>query len=105
MIKQETPEQAVARELREEIGVQAKTIQFLNTLWVVSGYSTQQVHIFYAEDFEKSVQHLDTSESDLVVKKYTHEEVIELIKQGGIKNSPTISAFGLYLLYKRLPLI
>ena len=97
----ETPLQEAERELREEVGVEAKNLRWLNTLWVTSGYSTQHTHIFLAEDFYKSKQKLDDTEGDLTIKTFTLEEITELIKTGRIKNSPTLAALSIYLLYAK----
>lgn len=92
----ETPLQAAKRELREEIGMRAKDLTFLNTIWIVSGYSTQKLHIFLAEDLIQSKQELDDTESDMEIKKFTLNEIENLVKHGVIKNSPTIATLGIY---------
>lgn len=92
----ETPLQAAKRELKEEIGAQAKKLKFLNTIWIVSGYSTQKLHIFLAENLIHAEQKLDDTEGDLEIKKFTVKEIERLIKTGIIKNSPTIAALGIY---------
>jgi ADP-ribose pyrophosphatase len=95
--KGETPVQAAKRELHEEVGVTAEIMKYIGAVWVSAGYSTQQVHVFSAQGLGQSVQHLDATESDLRVKKYTREEMVALIREGKIKNSPTLSALTLYL--------
>ncbi len=97
----ESPLQAAKRELKEEIGVQAKNIKLLNTIWVVSGYSTQKLHIFLAENLTHAAQKLDDTEGDLKIKKFTIEEIERLIKTGIIKNSPTIATFAMYTIFLR----
>jgi len=97
----ESPLQAAKREIKEEIGARAKNLTFLNTIWIVSGYSTQKLHIFLAENLSHAKQKLDDTEGDMEVKKFTLEEIEKLIKKGVIKNSPTMAALGMYnILYK-----
>ena len=97
----ETPLQAAKRELQEEVGARAKHLTFLNTMWIVSGYSTQKVHIFLADSLTHTKQKLDVTESDLKVKKFTLKELEKMITTGIIKNGPTIAALGIYNMLHR----
>ena len=70
----------------------------LGIIYIASGYSTQNEHIFVANGLDKITQSLDTTEGDLEVKKYSLEDLKKLLKTGKITNSATVSAFCLYLL-------
>jgi ADP-ribose pyrophosphatase len=46
--KGEAPEDCIRRELMEEVGVEASTLEPIASVFASPGYSTEQVHIFYA---------------------------------------------------------
>ncbi|MBC7446660.1 MAG: NUDIX hydrolase [Hymenobacteraceae bacterium] len=50
----ETPEAALRRELREEIGGEAGELTPIATFYTSPGFSTEQIHLFYAEFTERS---------------------------------------------------
>lgn len=52
----ETPEQSVHRELLEETGYTAGSIQKIYTYAPAIGYSTEMIHMFFATDLEKSLK-------------------------------------------------
>ena len=75
----ETPEQAVARELEEETGYQAKEIIKLSSYTPALGYSTEIIHIFLARGLLRSNTQIDPDEISQVVYK-TKDDVWNIIK-------------------------
>ena len=98
--KREDLETAARRELKEEAGLSADRLQYLGKLWLGCGHHTQSYHIYVADKCEQVKQRLEGSESDMVVEGFTLEEFEEMIRSGEIKDGPTVSAYGLYLLNK-----
>ena len=45
----ETPEAAVRRELREELGAEVGALTPIATFYTTPGFCTEQIHLFYAE--------------------------------------------------------
>lgn len=79
------------REVEEEIGYKASSLEFLMTIYPAVGFSTEKIDIFVAKGLVKTAQNLDEDEF-VEVKKMSLEEVIDLIKQGVITDSKTICA-------------
>lgn len=96
-IEQENPTQeqiknAANRELQEEIGVKARSLEKLITVYP-SNYMTMLSHIYFATGLEKSKLPGDKHEY-LEVKKLPIQEAYELITNTQIPNSQTMIAFA-----------
>lgn len=46
--RDETPEACIRREMLEEIGIRAPTLEPVATAYASPGYSTERIHVFYA---------------------------------------------------------
>jgi ADP-ribose pyrophosphatase len=84
------------RELREETGYQAKSMEEIFRFYPTPGYSTETIYIFKAEKLEYVGRELDEGEYIEVVPK-SREELKELYKKGAIKDSKTLIAVMHYL--------
>ena len=88
--KGEDPLVAARRELEEETGYTAKTIHPLISYYPSVGYSTEQINCYVADDIiYLGTQRLDDGEKIKVVKVDFHD-VLDMIKNGEIKDSKTI---------------
>lgn len=96
--KNEKPESAAKRELREELGLIAKNLVHLGDIYPSVGYTNEIIHLYFVKEFEKEHQNLDNDEF-INVKKINVKEFDLLIKNNKIKDAKTISA---YLMYKNL---
>ena len=96
----EDPGLAAARELKEETGFVAGHIEKLLSLYTTVAFSNEKIHIYKATDLTKDRQHLDEDEF-VNVESYTLDELLEMIKDGTIQDSKTISAILLYAQYER----
>lgn len=83
------------KELEEETGLRSKKIKKVATFFISTGHHTQICNVFLAIDLIKGQQKLDDSEEDMKVKKVTIREFEKMIKNGKIKDGPTLAAFGL----------
>jgi ADP-ribose pyrophosphatase len=92
----EEPIQTARRELEEETGLIAKNIEHMISLYPSTGYTSEQVHIFLARDFEQGHVQLDATEQILDVIKVPVEECIERVKNGKLENATQIIAILLY---------
>jgi len=99
LMENETPEEAVRRELQEETGIIDPTLTHLGFLWLSTGQMSQGYTVFLAENFERKAQQLEDSEKDLQVISITAAELKEQISENKIKDSTTVAAFSLYLLH------
>ena len=85
----EDPEKAALRELAEETGYRAGTIQHLVTYTPTCGYSNEYLHVYFCKDLTPGETNLDDNE-DIDVVEYTPDELIDLIMSQKIIDSKTI---------------
>ncbi|MGI6709895.1 MAG: NUDIX hydrolase [Bacilli bacterium] len=97
--KNEKPLDCILRELIEEVGVKAKTINFLGEYYPSPGISNEKIYIFYTDDFETTKNNLDENEF-LDVELIKISEVIEMIDSGKIKDMKTVVAVLKYITLK-----
>ena len=84
-------EEGVLRELEEETGKKAETLEFLCEMYPTVGYCTEKIQLFIATDLTEGQQKLDADEF-LEIEKYTPEEAVDMIYKGQIKDGKTIAA-------------
>ena len=95
----EEPEEGVLRELEEETGKKAETLEFLCEMYPTVGYCTEKIQLFIATDMTEGQQKLDADEF-LEIEKYTPEEAVEMIYKGEIKDGKTIAAIFAWMARK-----
>lgn len=97
----ETGEETARRELEEETGYHANTLEELGLFYPSVGYTDEAIHLFLAKDLVKTKQHLDPGE-ELEYYFVSFEHLCEMIKNGEIPDGKTVAAVGYYLLkYKK----
>ncbi len=95
----EAPVLCAKRELTEETGYAADSLEKLGEIVTVPGYSDERIHIFLATDLKKDIQKLDEDEIIEVIH-VPFDKVIEMIRGGHIQDSKTIS--GVFLASHKL---
>lgn len=85
----EEPEKAALRELAEETGYRAGTIEHIVTYTPTCGYSNEYLHVFVCKDLTPGETNLDDTE-DIDVVEYTADELIDLIMSKQIIDSKTL---------------
>jgi 8-oxo-dGTP pyrophosphatase MutT (NUDIX family) len=96
----EHPEELARGELREEIGMEAAEMTYLGTLWIAYGFAKQRQHVFLATGLTATEKEPDPEEHDLVARSMPVEEFEAMMLNGTIRDNCTLSAWGLYLLWK-----
>jgi 8-oxo-dGTP pyrophosphatase MutT (NUDIX family) len=96
----DNPEELARGELREEIGMDAAEMTHLGTLWIAYGFTRQKQHVFLATGLTPTEKDPDAEEHDLVVWSVTVAEFEQMMLDGTIRDNCTLSAWGLYLLWK-----
>ncbi len=86
----ETPLEAARRELREEIGYEAKTITPLGKVYSSPAVMSEALYLFTASDLHYVGQDLDEDE-DINVRTMTLDEIKEAIKNETINDAKTLS--------------
>ncbi|MFH1508700.1 MAG: NUDIX hydrolase [bacterium] len=95
------PQEQVKIELQEETGLITKKIKKLGFLWLSNGHSTQGFYIYLIHCKKKGKTNFEGTEADMKIKKYSKKKLEKMLADGTIKDSPTVAAYGLYLLKKK----
>jgi 8-oxo-dGTP pyrophosphatase MutT (NUDIX family) len=96
----EDPEDLARGELREEMGLDAAEMTKLGTLWIAYGFLRQRQHVYLASGLTEVEKEPDPEEHDLVVRSVPVAEFEQMMLDGVIRDNCTLSAWGLYLLWK-----
>lgn len=92
----ETPEQAARRELLEETGYSAESIERMIESYSSPGCHDEKIHIYKATGLKKHADlHLDQDEL-LTAHERPFQEVLEEVKNGVLKDGKTIIGVLLY---------
>lgn len=87
----EDPAVCAARELEEETGYRAGTLERLTTILTTPGFTNERIHLFVARDLQAAEQRLDADEV-LNVVTMTLNEAIEKYLSGEIIDAKSICA-------------
>jgi len=88
----ENPLECAKRELEEETGYKARNWEYMGYIYTTPGFSNEKIHLYVAENLEKTVQSTDEDEFIEVIR-LPESEILEMISQGKIVDSKTICAF------------
>lgn len=88
--KGDTPLESAKKELKEEVGLTAKTWKQIGTFYV-SANMNAIVHIFYATDLTEGIQNLDDDENIKVIK-IPFKEALLRIETGEICVSSNVAS-------------
>lgn len=96
----EHPEELARGELREELGLEAQEMTLLGTLWIAYGFARQKQYVFLATGLSEAEKDPDPEEHDLVMRTASIEEFEQMMLDGHIRDVCTVSAWGMYLMWK-----
>lgn len=87
----ENPENTAIRELEEEGGILAKTVELMYKIYPSTAYTEEVIYIYRAKDVTKTYKHLDDDEflDTVWIDKQTLKE---MIKNGEINDAKTLVA-------------
>jgi ADP-ribose pyrophosphatase len=94
------PEELARGELREEIGMNAARMIPLGTTWIAYGYARQLQHVYLATGLTPTERDPDAEEHDMIVRPVPVAEFEQMMLTGVIRDTCTIAAWGLYLMWK-----
>jgi 8-oxo-dGDP phosphatase len=95
------PAELAARELREETGLRARSMEWLGLLDVAPGMSSQRGQVFLATDLTEGDHEREHEEQDMHCAWFSRSELERMIRDGEITDAQTIAAYGLLLLWER----
>lgn len=87
----EEPSLCAAREVREETGMASGKLTHLGSVYLAPGYSSENNHIFLAENLTESPLDMDDDEF-LQAQKIPAEKAYEMAESGQIQDSKTLAA-------------
>ena len=88
---EEDPRDCARRELLEEVGVTAGSLEPLITIWTTPGFSDERIHLFWASDLRAGAHAREQDEFIEVVPKPL-SETLAAIRSGEICDAKTVSA-------------
>jgi ADP-ribose pyrophosphatase len=97
------PEELARGELKEELGLHAAQMVYLGAMWIAYGYSNQKQHVFLATGLTVTEKDPDPEEHDLVAHSISIAEFEKMMLDGTIQDCCTLSAWGLYQMWRRNP--
>lgn len=97
--KNEDPMEAALRELEEETGYRALNVRYLTNIYPTCGYSDEKIYLYLVDDVVEAKTNLDADEF-IETNWFDLNEVLEMIRNGLIRDAKTICAINLYLLNK-----
>ena len=87
----EDPAMSAMRELQEEIGMGARSLDKIGGFWLAPGYSTEYMHVFIARDLFESRLPGDDDES-IQIEKMNLDAALKLAEKGEFEDSKTLIA-------------
>ncbi len=87
----ETPEEGARRELEEEVGLRAASLEPLLVFWTTPGFCDEVMHLFRATDLEAVPARPEADES-IEQATFTLSEAMEMIGRGEIREGKTLVA-------------
>ena len=87
----ETPEEGARRELEEEVGLRAGSLEPLLVFWTTPGFCDEVMHLFRATDLEPVPPRPEADEK-IEPATFTLEEAMEMVERGEIREGKTLVA-------------
>ncbi|MBR1598668.1 MAG: NUDIX hydrolase [Lachnospiraceae bacterium] len=87
--------ECATRELEEETGYKAGSMEYLLTVNTTVAFCNERVDVYLATDLEKTAQHLDPEE-EINVEEWDIEDLKKLIYEGKMTDGKTIAGIMTY---------
>ena len=84
----EAPELCARRELQEETGCTAGTLQHMHTMYTTPGFTDEKIHLFLAWDLVRGTAHTEADEF-ISVEVIPLTKALDMIRDGVIKDAKT----------------
>lgn len=87
----EDPKEAALRELKEETGYTAKSIDYVNSFYSSIGYSDEILHLYIAKELTAGETDFDDNEA-IDIYEYSMDDLMEMVMDRTIEDAKTIIA-------------
>lgn len=84
-------EECAAREIREEVGMEAGALTYVGSFYLAPGYSTEYMGVFLATDLRHNPLEADDDEF-LSVEKIPLRQALEMAERGEMPDAKTLAA-------------
>jgi ADP-ribose pyrophosphatase len=98
----ESPEDCALRELEEETGMRARSVERLTTIYTTPGFTDERIHLFLARDLETGSAGREVDEF-MEIQMVRWSEVGRLIRSGAIQDGKTLTALMFVQCFGRKP--
>jgi ADP-ribose pyrophosphatase len=95
----ETVEATARRELLEETGYSARSLEKLGWFYTVPGSADEIIHVFLARGLTRGEQKLENYER-ITVEVYTEQRVRQMVANGDLHDAKTLAGLNVYWLRK-----
>jgi len=95
------PTELAARELREETGLKADTIEEIGLLDVAPGMSSQRGRVFLATNLTQGPAERELEEQDMRTGWFSRAEFENMVARSEITDAQTLAAYTVLLLRER----
>lgn len=104
--KDEDPELAAKREIKEELGLEVSSLEHISTFYTSPGGSSERIHLYYSEVSGENAKYsgyggLISEDEDIKAEEMTLEEALQKVKTGEIMDAKTL--VGIYWLANHTP--
>lgn len=87
----EAPEACARRELEEETGMRAATLERLTTIYTTPGFTDERIHLFLAHGLEAGAHHREADEF-MELHTLRWSAVMEMVRRGEIQDGKTLAS-------------
>ncbi|MCH2147886.1 MAG: NUDIX hydrolase [Phycisphaerales bacterium] len=91
----EPPVESAGRELTEETGYRADSIEFLGSFYTSPGFADELMHVFVATGLKAGQQVLEAHE-EITVESKTWQEVRSMVNDGTLVDGKSLAAIQLW---------
>ena len=95
------PIELADRELREETGLRAASMELLGTLDVAPGMSSQRGRVFLATGITEGQHDREHEEQDMHSEWFSRAQLERMIREGDITDAQSLAAWALFMLSER----
>jgi ADP-ribose pyrophosphatase len=98
----EAPEACARRELEEETGMLAESLERLTTIYTTPGFVDERIHLFLARGLRPGTQQREPDEF-MELHELRWSEVLEMVRGGEISDGKTLTSLMFVQCFRRKP--